>query len=309
MILMIYNNIFHEKQHFVTVRDRRNDKGHRRMIHNQKQLDRILDNQKPYQDVFITKYPSNRIIECIILDFDSESMSKAYKDAWLCWKTVTDKELNAVIITSTNKGFHVYIQTPPHLFKDSGFKGHFDKMFDWNFFFKQYIYNLIDYSEDKYPCLDDVNTSAGFGGNIRVIGSIHPSTKDTVRIFKGDFIDTPIPTDKEHEAFVQAYDLAKCKLNKDKLKHEMNIINKGVGRKVLSDPVQDNDLRDLMPEIFGESIKIYPRGYGYMCCPFHSDSRPSLLVTKEWFSCSSCGAKGNWWTLRKEGYVDFPKNE
>ena len=285
---MIYNNIFHEKQHFVTVRDRRNDKGHRRMIHNQKQLDKILDNQKPYQDVFITKYPSNRIIECIILDFDSESMSKAYKDAWLCWKTVTDKELNAVIITSTNKGFHVYIQTPPHLFKDSGFKGHFDKMFDWNFFFKQYIYNLIDYSEDKYPCLDDVNTSAGFGGNIRVIGSIHPSTKDTVRIFKGDFIAMAEESMKDYE---------------------MNLIHKGVGRKVLSDPVQDNDLRELMPEIFGESIKIYPRGYGYMCCPFHSDSRPSLLVTKEWFSCSSCGAKGNWWTLRKEGYVDFPKNE
>ena len=34
----------------------------------------------------------------------------------------------------------------------------------------------------------------------------------------------------------------------------------------------------------------------------------SLLLTKEWFSCSACDFKGNIWTLRKMGLVEFDDN-
>ena len=71
------------------------------------------------------------------------------------------------------------------------------------------------------------------------------------------------------------------------------------------DPIANNDLRDLMPSLFGEEAKIYPKGYAFMKCPFHNDSSPSLLLTKSYYSCASCGAKGNVFTLKKLGYVEF----
>ena len=73
------------------------------------------------------------------------------------------------------------------------------------------------------------------------------------------------------------------------------------------DPIQVNDLREVFRELTGD-IKIYPKGYGYCCCPAHNDHSPSLLVTKDWFSCSSCSFKGNVFTLKKLGYVDFGKD-
>jgi len=58
-------------------------------------------------------------------------------------------------------------------------------------------------------------------------------------------------------------------------------------------------------EITGD-IKLYPKGYGYCRCPIHGiDEHPSLLVTKDWFSCSACDFKGNVWTLRKMKFVEF----
>ena len=45
-----------------------------------------------------------------------------------------------------------------------------------------------------------------------------------------------------------------------------------------------------------------------MKCPWHNDEKPSLLTTRHWFSCSACGEKGNIWTLRKKGLVEFDEN-
>ena len=74
-----------------------------------------------------------------------------------------------------------------------------------------------------------------------------------------------------------------------------------------SEPIEVNDLREVFKDILGE-VKIYPKGYAYAWCPEHDDHSPSLLITKEWFSCSSCNFKGNIFTLKKLGYVEFGRD-
>ena len=74
-----------------------------------------------------------------------------------------------------------------------------------------------------------------------------------------------------------------------------------------NDPIANNDLRILFPQIFGGEIKHYEKGYAFMKCPFHNDEHPSLLITKEFYSCANdgCGEKGNIFTLYKKGLVKF----
>lgn len=304
---MLYYGLFHEKQHYLTIRDRRTDKGYRKLLSSQKQLNKLVNEQKSYQDYFITKYPVNKMVECIILDFDAKSKAMAFHEATLCRDTVMSKGLNAVMVNSTNKGYHLYIQVPPHLFK-RGVNVHINKEFDWNYFFKEYVNHIIlkDEPDFNYRFLDEVNTNAGLNGNIRVIGSIHPSTGERVRIVKGEFINDPEPTTEEFEAYNHAKDLALCKLKYDEFKKEKGVKCKKITNdSSMEDPVEGNDLRELLPTLFGSDIKMYPRDYGYMFCPFHNDNHRSLLVTKEYYSCSACGEKGNWWTLRKKGLVKF----
>lgn len=72
-----------------------------------------------------------------------------------------------------------------------------------------------------------------------------------------------------------------------------------------NDPIAENDLRVVFEQITGQPVKIFPKGYGYGNCPFHGDTHPSLLITKNWYSCSACGEKGNIWNLKKKGLVKF----
>ena len=63
-----------------------------------------------------------------------------------------------------------------------------------------------------------------------------------------------------------------------------------------------------MPQIYGGKVKRYGN-YVMMQCPFHNDNNPSLVVTKEYYYCKGCGEKGNWWTLKSKGVVDFDYKE
>ena len=73
--------------------------------------------------------------------------------------------------------------------------------------------------------------------------------------------------------------------------------------------VVENDLRTLMPSIYGGEYKTFKKGYIMMQCPFHNDSNPSMIVKKEFYYCKACGEKGNWWNLREKGVVDFEDEE
>ena len=303
VVLMNYSQVFKDKQHMITVRHRDRDYADQKRNWNSKTIKKILLDQDDASDVYITKYPKNRMVEYVILDFDSEDDIQVAKDDAERLMNMLEKEgHNSVLVESGNKGYHLYIQIAPVLFANAEDEQRGVK--DWNKFFNEFIHCLIfstKFQDGKLvlDTLDSVNTSAGLTGNIRLIGSKHPSSHKRCHIIKGSFKEEQLPTDKQHNALRYAH--SKCEiveLSKKRKVKKLKLEGKG-------DPVEVNDLREVLPSVFGEEIKVYDRGYGYMKCPWHNDNKPSLLITKEWFSCSACGEKGNIWTLMKKGYVKF----
>lgn len=280
----------------ITVRDRAAFAKQYRYWNN-KVIDRVLSEQNDTSDVYVTKYPSSRLIDTIILDFDSDDLSKAYDDVNRMRNYLKVNGLNSVIVFSGSKGYHLYIEIAPFLFKDTEIRNGVD----WNKYFNSFVCFLIHDGKHTYDTLDKVNFSAGLNGNIRLLGSKHPVTGKVCEIIKGSFKSDRQITRIQDEAQKKAY----CQIEiveqekQDALKRTKIIDG--------NDPVANNDLRVVFRELTGD-IKVYPKGYGYCCCPVHGDTHPSLLVTKEWFSCSACSFKGNVFTLRKMGLVEFDDN-
>lgn len=285
-------------QHMITIRNRETGFAKQNRYWNEDVISKVLAQQGSSEDIYINKYPKNCLVETIILDFDSENIEEAYQDINRMRNYLTLNGHNCVIVRSGSKGYHLYIQIAPFLFKDTDIR----KIDNWNSYFNAFVCFLIhDGSNSFYPSLDKVNFSAGLNGNIRLIGSIHPKTSEKCEIIEGEFIDNQLITDIQDEAQKKA-----C--------HKL-IIKKEDRKRILKqtkvdgdDPIANNDLREIIPKITGNLVKIYPKGYAYTNCFEHSDNHPSLLVTKEWYSCSGCGAKGNIWTLKKKGLVEFDDN-
>lgn len=293
--MSIYNWLTNGK-HIITIRNRETNRARQVRYWNGKIIDKVLSEQKPSEDVYITKYPSTCLVSTIILDFDSdEDISLAFKDVKRMRNYLAREGHNCVIVESGSKGYHLYVQIAPFLFKDTDMR----KINDWMSFFNAFVCFLIhDGKRTEYPTLDAVNFSAGLNGNIRLINSTHPKTQNKCRIIDGEFVEYQIPTEVQDSAQRVAYQKVKV-IEEDK----KNIIKKT--RVEGNDPIESNDLREVFRSIVGD-IKLYPRGYAYCRCPEHGDNNPSLLVTKNWFSCSAdCGFKGNVFTLKKMGYVTF----
>ena len=284
------------RQHTITIRDRDTGWARQKKVWNQKVIDQVLMEQKASEDVYITKYPKNRLVDTVILDYDDkDDPSKAYDDAKKCHNYLKVNGVNSVIIESGSKGNHLYIQIAPFLFRDTELRNGIN----WNRFFNAFVCFLIHDSSSTYETLDKTNFSAGLNGNIRLIGSKHPSTGNTCRIIEGSFNDSYTITRLQDEAQKKAY--LKCEIVEEMMQKQLKR-TKVVGD---DDPIRNNDLRDVFRQITGD-MKLYPKGYGYCSCPVHgADSHFSLLVTREWFSCSACDFKGNIYTLRKMGLVEF----
>lgn len=282
------------KQHTITVRDRATGFAHQHKYWNQEVIAEVLAEQKPTEDVYISKYPSKKLVSTIILDFDSEDIKKAYRDVNRMRNYLTKEGHNCVIVKSGSKGYHLYIQIAPFLFRDTEWRNGIN----WRSYFNAFVCFLIHDSSSTYETLDKTNFNAGLNGNIRLIGSKHPKTQQVCEIIEGSFISDVEPTEVQDEAQKKAY--LKCEIVEE---DKRNRIRK---TKVNgNDPIQNNDLREVFREITGD-IKIYPKGYGYCRCPIHGiDEHPSLMVTKEWFSCSACSFKGNIYTLKQKGFVSF----
>ena len=289
-----------DSQHIITIRDRKTGFAKQRRVWNKKVIEQVLDGQKSSEDVYITKYPKSRLVETVILDFDSEDDPKlAFRECKKLHNYLRLNGLNSVIVESGKKGNHLYIQIAPFKFRDTEMR----QMSDWNSYFNAFVCFLIHDSSSTYQTLDKVNFTAGLNGNIRLIGSKHPSTGNTCRIVKGSFKETDTVTQLQDDAQRRAY-LKMDIVAQDKKQRQLKK-TKVVGG---NDPVSNNDLRDVFEHITGE-VKRYPKGYAYCSCPVHgTDSHFSLLLTKEWFSCSACDFKGNIWTLRKMGLVEFDDN-
>ena len=257
--------------------------------------------------MFITKYAKDGIVSCVILDFDDEdkSHSNAYNDARRLQKFTARKGLNTVIVSSTNKGYHTYIQLPPRYFGNQNSNIGVDR----DVWFNKFVEYLINNRKFKYKTLDSTNTSAGLRGNIRVIGSVHPKTQERVHIEKGEFLDFIEPCDWEWDCMQRSYEFASNKPKVEEAKQKE--IRKKLREKQHDgqELIDKNDLRIIMPSIFGGETKSFKKGYIMMNCPFHSDANPSMVVEKDYYFCKSCGAKGNWWTLYRLGKVHLPKKE
>lgn len=285
------------RQHTITIRNRDTSYARQTKVWSSVVIDRVLDCQKDCEDVFITKYPRDRLIDTIILDYDSEKPSLAWKEARKLKGYLTKQGHNVFLVDSTNKGVHLYCEIAPVLFKNS--KGDKRNVKDWDKFFKDFVYYLIHDEAKDHKCLDSINLNAGMNGNIRLIGSLHPTSGKALTVADGVYTGNQEPTQLQSKAMVRAW-------------HKADIEQKDIQRKLrktkvtgYGDPIENNDLRELLPRITGEEIKLYSRGYGYMKCFNHDDHHPSMLVTKSWFNCASCGCKGNIWTLRKMGLVEF----
>lgn len=284
-------------EHIITIRDRVTGFARQVRYWNNNVIFKVLKNQLPTEDVYISKYPKSRLIDTIILDFDNEDLEKAYKDIKKLSNYLKMNGLNSVIVKSGSKGYHIYIEIAPFLFNDTNLR----QVGDWNSYFNAFVCFLIHDGKSYYPSLDHVNFSAGLNGNIRLIGSIHPKTGQKCEIIEGEFLKQYKVTEIQDNAQRTAY--AKLEIKEEDKKNQLRKTTVFDG----DNPIEVNDLREVFRKITGD-IRLYPKGYGYCCCPEHNDKHPSLLVTKEWFSCSSCDFKGNIFTLKQLGYVDFGRD-
>lgn len=283
-----YERLFRRKEHYLTIPQIPTKK----LFTGNRQVNRILNKQEGDWDIYITKYPKDHCVSCIILDFDDkDNPDNALKDVTILKKFLKRKGLNTVIVQSGRKGYHAYIQIPCHNFI-GGELAHANA--EVNTWFKQYIKQLIGIYDDKYyPTLDEINFSAGLGGNIRLIGSKHPKG-NTCKIISGEFQENIEPCQWDWECFDDSKRFAEDKVTKFLEKHGVNV--EGV------DLIADNDLQSIFEDVFGLTLKRYD-GYSYACCPFHDDKKPSLFIDKEKYACNSCGERGNIFTLIKKGYV------
>lgn len=297
-----YELIYERKQHYLTIPQDQN----RKLCFGNDSIVKAIQHQKQGTDLFITKYAEDHIVSCIILDFDDKDNPKnALNDAKKLKLVLKRQGLNTVIVMSGSKGYHCYIQIPILNFGNDEYAADVDSE-SW---FKKFTELIIQGGKNvKYKTLDSTNTGAGLRGNIRVIGSIHPKTNKRCEIIDGEFKDFIEPNKFVWNCFNDAYEFAKI--------HEKHEILKERERKANmttysgdDDPVLANDLRTLMPSIYGGDYKSFSKGYIMMQCPFHNDSNPSMVVKKEFYYCKACGEKGNWWNLRDKGVVDFEEEE
>lgn len=302
-------SIFEDKEHYLTVVDRTHRKNARRLrIRNCNQLQTLLDNQAPNTDYYITKYAKSDVVWNIILDFDCEEDKKvAYTDCLTLRGFLSRKGINAVIVDSTNKGYHLYIEIPPTNFREFAMS----EIEEPSLFFKHYVSELCQLGAFKFKSLDEVNYNASLDGNIRLIGSRHPKTDKEVYIKLGEFTDI-IENPKYYEEAMRfhtkvyevAYDNYRKELDEIEIKR-LQYAN----RLKTHDDLLNKDLRDVFKEIFPlRRVKEYGE-YMWLSCPFHANDSVNFCVSPKFFFCTSCGIKGNIFSLIKMGYLEAPKEE
>lgn len=304
--LNIYELLFTDKEHYITKRYR--DDSHypiRKKVWKIKHIQEFIDNQEPNTDLYITKYPTDKVIDNVILDFDSEDdIELAYKHAFRVHNYLKTKNVNSVIVESGSKGYHLYIQLYPISFKGETFG---EVLLDGKRLFDIFVKELINLEKLELTTLDLTNTSAGLDGNIRLIGSTHPKTGRKCKIHTGEFIDYGNNHEKFHELMKVIHPIYEraCFI----LKNEERVLLKEAELKVKNldmdwdNLIENNDLREIIPAEYGTDVKSFPKGYIMTNCINHNDNNPSMVVTKEYFYCKTCGFKGNLWTLIKEGHL------
>ena len=156
---------------------------------------------------------------------------------------------------------------------------------------------------------DDLGLDLVFLGIARVAPLDKDRVIEQVHIVDGAFVDFVEPSDFEWDCLQRSYAFAESQPLVDEANRKARLRILREKKQDGQEMIDQHDLRVIMPEIFGGEVKTFKKGYIMMQCPFHSDSVPSCYVDKEKYFCKSCHAKGNWWSLKRMGYVDFPKKE
>ena len=305
--------IFQEKQHYLTTVYRncnRNRNAKRIRVKSVDQLERLVDNQPKDSDLYITKYGKDGVVWNIILDFDSEDdKGVAWMDCLVLSQFLERKGIRCVIVDSTNKGYHLYVQIPP-----TNFNLFFDEPIEEpSLFFKHYIKELCKIDSFKFISLDEVNFNASLDGNIRVIGSTHPKTNKMVYIKQGKFID--INENPTYYEDAMHYHIRAVRVAFKKYKEQLEEIEtkklQYKDKLRTEDDLLSMDLRDVFQNIFNlHKVRKYGDSI-WCCCPMHetANSNPSFCIMPSHFFCTSCNFKGNIFTLIKMNLVKAPKTE
>lgn len=304
----IYQLLFRRNQHYLTIRSRDGRPAQRYKVPNHRFLKKAWSRQNPDEDLYITKYPEDGVISTIILDFDSEDdIEKAYEDCYKIYKYLQTKGTNSVIVSSGNKGYHLYIQIPATNFKLVGDI----EVSDPNLLYDIFVQDFINNVHWNFETLDMVNHQAGLKGNIRLINSFHPKTKKPCKVVLGDWIEED-NEDYYYQAlkykdiiFKNAYQKYQ-KMEREKIEKRMNRIKEHQSRKFLDSDYNplDESCKDVMQRIFNLE-KVSEKASGlWCCCPFHNDSNPSMVITDDYYYCKGCGEKGNVFSLIKKGYYN-----
>lgn len=301
--------IFEPKQHYLTTVYRNGKRNARRIrIKSVDQLERLVKNQPKDSDLYITKYAKDGVVWNIILDFDSEDdKGVAWMECLTLSKFLERKGIDCVIVDSTNKGYHLYVQIPPTNFT----LFNHEPIEEPSLFFKYYVIELLNLRSFKLKSLDEVNFNSSLDGNIRVISSIHPKTNKQVYIKQGTFHD--INENLTYYENAMHYHTRIVRVAFEKYKEQLEEIEtkrlQYKNRLKTDDDLLNKDLREVFKEIFPlEKVRNYGE-YMWMSCPFHQNSSVNFCVSPTHFFCTSCGVKGNIFTLIKMGLIDAPKQE
>lgn len=312
----IYQLLFRRNQHYLTIRSRDGRPAQRYKVPNHRFLKKAWSKQNPDEDLYITKYPEDGVISTIILDFDSEdNIEKAYEDCYKIYKFLQTKGTNSVIVSSGNKGYHLYIQIPATNFKLVGDI----EVDDPNLLYDIFVQDFINNIHWQFETLDMVNHQAGLKGNIRLINSFHPKTKKPCKVVLGDWIE-----EDNEEYYYQALKYKNIMFKnayrkyeekqREKIQKRMDRIKKHQSKKFVDsdyNPLEES-IVDVMHSCFNFDKEVQRKSGLWVTCPFHNDSNPSMVIVEDeggsgYYYCKGCGAKGNVWTLIKEGYYNPPQ--
>lgn len=312
----IYQLLFRRNQHYLTIRSRDGRPAQRYKVPNSRFLKKAWSRQNKDEDLYITKYAEDGVVSTLILDFDSEDdIEKAFLDCKTLQKFLQTKKTNSVIVASGNKGYHLYIQIPSTNFKLVGDI----EIQDPNRLYDIFVLDFINNPNFQFPTLDMSNHKAGLRGNIRLLNSFHPKTKKPCRVVDGDF-KSGDDEDYYYNAlfykdimFKNAYNKY-LKEEREKVKKRMNRIKEHQSKKFVDSDYNplDESIVDVMHSCFNFDKEIQRSSGLWVTCPFHNDSNPSMVIIEDdggsgYYYCKGCGAKGNVWTLIKEGYYNPPQ--
>lgn len=243
------------------------------------------------------------------LIFDEDLLEKPFREAIELCNYLRNKEINAYLIASGSKGFHV------------------------NVFFRELQLNQIGKISQhlasvfqKTLGLDTLDIAVNRDAHRRlqrVPYSINSKTKlycqpipndlsyeDTLdKIIKNE--NKPIEFNIDDYYAPNSFNDLLMSLNDD-LNKEIKLENKkriAIRKTNHSDDLFENvDLRDLAILTLGEPVVKYENRNTY-CCPFHDDNHPSAVVFKNRFYCSACGINLNKYDFIMQVTGSKTKNE